>query len=144
MIVVEIDGTKVAALYPYLRPDFDRRITAWAQDRLRTGAVVIAVVALPDAAPYAPGDVTGLCAVILDPAGVERGITVVRRAHRNQGIGSALLVHRTTLRPGVVSRVWDGNHASLRMCAKAGHSAQGEDERDGKRILLVAPTEPAT
>jgi GNAT superfamily N-acetyltransferase len=138
----EISGREVADLYPILRPDFDRRITPWAQDCLRTGATVIAVIALPDATPDDPTRALGLCAVILDPAGVERGVTVVGRAYRNQGIGAALLRHRTALHPGVVSRVWAGNAASLRMCAKAGHGVQGEATHDGKRILLVAPDEP--
>jgi GNAT superfamily N-acetyltransferase len=144
LILREITGREVADLYPTLRPSFDRRISAWAQDRLRTGATVIAVVALPDAAPYDPARVLGLCAVIVDPQGVERGVTVVGRAYRNQGIGAALLRHRTALHPGVVSRVWDRNAASLRMCAKAGHGVQGEEVHAGKRILLVAPATDIT
>jgi GNAT superfamily N-acetyltransferase len=133
VVVVEIDGPTVASLYKLIRPHFDRRITSWTRSRLRAGMVVTALVATLDLV------VVGLSAVVLDPAGIERGVTVVLSDYRNRGVGSALLKRRTELRAGVISRVAGSNAASLRMCAKAGLSVSGEEELEkGRKVLLVA------
>lgn len=142
MITVLLTRAQVAALYPAISLHFDRRVTRWTQRKLLLGEVVLALAAIPESESYAPEAVMGLCAVFLDEEGIERGVTVVHRDHRSRGIGSALLALRTEIYPGVVSRVWEGNTASLRMCARAGHTVQGEAEANGKRILLVGDTVP--
>ncbi len=63
-------------------------------------------------------EVIGFSAVYRASLGELRGVTVVKNAWRKRGIGTALLRKRLAIMPDVVTKVWVGNKASIRICEK--------------------------
>ncbi len=114
MRIYKEDTSMMTVLYPEFYPHFERRIRDSSLRKLKVGDVVCLVVA-----ETVLKEPVGFSCTLFNE-GEEVGVTVVKNNYRGQGIGTKLLKERYKFRPNVLTKVWEKNIASRKMCEASG------------------------
>ncbi len=105
---------KMIELYPEFYSHFERRVRDSSLRKLKAGDIICLVVA-----ETISKEPVGFSCTLLNE-GEEVGVTVVKNDWRSQGIGTELLKERYKFRPNVLTKVWEKNVPSKKMCESAG------------------------
>lgn len=111
-------------------PEFEHRIRRTTTDSLKSGNLILLIFATVGETKL------GFTALLMNEDGKKIGVTVVKRSHRNQGIGTAMLRFRLMLVPNTVSKVEESNLPSRRICVK-NNMHQSAREYFKERIVIV-------